>query len=154
MQQAGVICIPFQYYTKQNFLQKKSSKTLDSLAHLAGKKWYVLYLRENAFLYLYNIYNIAHKCTCDQVTDMLYNSKELLGQYYAKYLKLLICKIGIHIINVRSIPSFFILYFQGYIFQGPMYAIQGIFLNFVCYINLTCNITIIPRKMRLLMQKR
>ena len=84
MQQAGVICIPFQYYTKQNFLQKKSSKTLDSLAHLPGKKWYVLYLRENAFLYLYNIYNIAHKCTCD--TDMLYNSKELLG-------RLVLCKI-------------------------------------------------------------
>ena len=51
---------------KTKFLaKKKSAKTLDSLAHLAGKKWYVLYLRENAFLYLYNIYNIAHKCTCD-----------------------------------------------------------------------------------------
>ena len=64
--------------------KKKSSKTLDSLAHLPGKKWYVLYLRENAFLYLYNIYNIAHKCTCD--TDMLYDSKELLG-------RLVLCKI-------------------------------------------------------------
>ena len=56
---------------KTKFLaKKKSSKTLDSLAHLPGKKWFrcVLYLRENAFLYLYNIYNIAHKCT--YVTDM------------------------------------------------------------------------------------